>query len=185
MVPAHHILELALIGCPDPSPACTRFFTPQRNRLGSNLDEIGRAYIGAMQREIYHWLDRIPAGEPIGVLFSGGIDSGAVFLAIYDAMLKRGESPGRLKAFTLSLDSQGQDASQAHEFLSSLDLGLFLEVIDVASSAVDYREAVRVIEDYKPLDVQSAAMSLALCREIRNGIRNGFIWPTATAAMKT
>ena len=26
MVPAHHILELALIGCPDPSPSCTRFF---------------------------------------------------------------------------------------------------------------------------------------------------------------
>jgi len=168
MVPAHHILELALIGCPDPSPSCTRFFTPQRNRLSNNLDEIGRAYIGAMQQEIYRWLDQIPVTEPIGVLFSGGIDSGAVFLAIYDAMLKRGESPGRLKAFTLSLDSKGQDAAQAHEFLSALDLGLFLEGIDVPSSAVDYREAVKVIEDYKPLDVQSAAMSLALCREIRN-----------------
>ncbi len=167
MVPAHHILELALIGCPDPSPGCTRFFTPERNRLNSNLDEIGRAYIGAMQQEIYRWLDQIPTSAPIGVLFSGGIDSGAVFLAIYDAMLKRGESPGRLKAFTLSVDSQGQDASQAHEFLSSLDLGLFLEVIDVPASAIDYREAVKVIEDYKPLDVQSAAMSLALCREIR------------------
>ena len=78
-----------------------------------------------------------------------------------------GESPGRLKAFTLSLDAQGQDAVQAQKFLSSLDLGLFLEVIDVPVAAVDYREAIRVIEDYKPLDVQSAAMSLALCREIR------------------
>ena len=167
MVPAHHILELALIGCPDPSPSCTRFFTPQRNRLSSNLDEIGRAYIGAMQQEVYRWLDQIPVSEQIGVLFSGGIDSGAVFLAIYDALLKRGESPGRLKAFTLSLDEKGQDAAQAHEFLSALDLGLFLEVIDVPAAAVDYREAIRVIEDYKPLDVQSAAMSLALCREIR------------------
>jgi len=122
MVPAHHILELALIGCPDPSPSCTRFFTPQRNRLSSNLDEIGRAYIGAMQQEVYRWLDQIPILEPIGVLFSGGIDSGAVFLAIYDALLKRGESPGRLKAFTLSLDKKGQDAAQAHEFLAALDL---------------------------------------------------------------
>ena len=104
MVPAHHILELALIGCPDPSPSCTRFFTPQRNRLSSNLDEIGRAYIGAMQQEVYRWLEQIPTTAPIGVLFSGGIDSGAVFLAMYDALLKRGESPGRLKAFTLSLD---------------------------------------------------------------------------------
>ena len=168
MVPAHHILELALIGCPDPSPSCTRFFTPQRNRLSSNLDEIGRAYIGAMQQEVYRWLEQIPTTAPIGVLFSGGIDSGAVFLAIYDALLKRGESPGRLKAFTLSLDTRGQDAAQAHEFLATLDLGMFLEVVDVPASAVDFREAIRVIEDYKPLDVQSAAMSLALCREIRN-----------------
>ena len=32
---------------------------------------------------------------------------------------------------------------------------------------MDWREAVRIIEDYKPLDVQSAAMALALCRGIR------------------
>lgn len=168
MVPAHHIQELALIGCPDPSPGCVRFFTPERNKLSTNLDEIGYAYIRAMQQEIYHWLDQIPTHEPIGVMFSGGIDSGAVFLAIYDALLKRGESPGRLKAFTLSLDAKGRDAQQAHDFLSALDMNLFLEVIDVPASAVDYREAVKVIEDYKPLDVQSAAMGLALCREIRN-----------------
>ncbi|MFN9720271.1 MAG: asparagine synthase-related protein [Planctomycetota bacterium] len=167
MVPAHHIQELALVGCPDPSPNCVRFFTPERNTLSTNLDEIGYAYISAMQQAIYRWLDQIPTQEPIGVLFSGGIDSGAVFLAIYDALLKRGESPGRLKAFTLSLDAKGRDAQQSHDFLSALDMNLFLEVIDVPASAVDYREAIRVIEDYKPLDVQSAAMGLALCREIR------------------
>jgi len=167
MVPAHYIQELALIGCPDPSPANTRFFTPERNRSSTNLDELGRSYIGAMQQEVFRWLDLIPSNAPIGVLFSGGIDSGAVFLAVYDALLKRGESPARLKAFTLSLDASGQDAAQAMDFLHSLDLGLFLEIIDVPRSAVDYREAVRVIEDYKPLDVQAAAMGLALCREIR------------------
>ena len=167
MVPAHYIQELALIGCPDPSPANTRFFTPERNRLSNDRDEIGRQYIGAMQQEISRWLDSIPAEAPIGVMFSGGIDSGAVFLATYDAMLKRGRSPARLKAFTLSLDSRGRDAAQAEEFLGNLDLGMFLEVIDVPQSAVDYREAVRVIEDYKPLDVQAAAMCLALCRGIR------------------
>jgi asparagine synthase (glutamine-hydrolysing) len=167
MVPAHYIQELALIGCPDPSPISTRFFTPERNRQPANLDEIGRAYIGAMQQEVFRWLEQIPKTAPLGVLFSGGIDSGAVFLAIYDALLKRGESPARLKAFTLSLDARGQDAAQAKDFLDTLDLGMFLEVIDVPRSAVDYREAIRIIEDYKPLDVQAAAMGLALCREIR------------------
>jgi len=167
MVPAHYIQELRLIGCPDPSPTSTRFFTPQRNKLGTNLDDIGRAYIGATQQEIFRWLDSIPTDAPIGVLFSGGIDSGAIFLMIYDALLKRGQSPARLKAFTLCLDGSGQDASQARDFLDSLDLGFFLEVIDVPKSAIDFKEAVRVIEDYKPLDVQSAAMALALCKEIR------------------
>ena len=32
MVPAHHLMELALVGCPDPNPVCRRFFTPERNR---------------------------------------------------------------------------------------------------------------------------------------------------------
>lgn len=168
MVPAHHVVEIALLGCPDPSPTYTRFFTPERNRLSSDLDEIGYAYIAALQNEIASWLDQIPATEPIGVLFSGGIDSGAVFCATYDCLLKRGESPARLKAFTLSVDESGRDADQAHQFMSDLDLGLFLEVVDVPASQIDYREAVRLIEDYKPLDVQAATMSLALCREIRN-----------------
>jgi len=168
MVPAHYIVEVALLGCPDPSPGYTRFFTPERNRLPADLDQIGYAYIAALQNEIARWIDRIPKTDPIGVLFSGGIDSGAVFCATYDCLMKRGESPARLKAFTLSIDEQGRDAKQAHAFLSDLDLGLFLEVIDVPKSAIDFKEAIRLIEDYKPLDVQSATMSLALCREIRN-----------------
>lgn len=167
MVPAHHIVEVALLGCPDPNPQYTRFFTPQRNRLSSDLDQIGYEYIAALQKEIFQWLDRIPSAEPIGVLFSGGIDSGAVFCATYDCLLKRGESPARLKAFTLSIDDDGRDAQQAHQFLSDLDLSLFLEVIDVPASAIDFREAIAMIEDYKPLDVQAAAMGLVLCRGIR------------------
>lgn len=167
MVPAHHIVELALIGCPDPSPELTRFFTPQRNRLDSNLDDIGRQYIGALSTELGRWLDRIGPQQPIGVLFSGGIDSGAVFLTLYDQLLKRGESPARLKAFTLEVEG-GPDGAQARQFLDELDLGLFLEAVSVPASAINYREAIQVIEDYKPLDVQAAAMGLALCRAIRD-----------------
>ena len=35
MVPAHHIIELALIGCPDPNPNVQRFFTPLRNQFST------------------------------------------------------------------------------------------------------------------------------------------------------
>ena len=51
MAPAHHVVELALIGCPDPSPTYTRFFTPERASLPADLDEIGRRYIGALVDE--------------------------------------------------------------------------------------------------------------------------------------
>ena len=45
---------------------------------------------------------------------------------------------------------------------------MLLEVIDVPESSLDWRKAVRWIEDYKPLDVQSATMALALCQGIRD-----------------
>ncbi|HVX15467.1 MAG TPA: asparagine synthase-related protein [Pirellulales bacterium] len=167
MVPAHHIVEIALVGCPDPNPTYHRFLTPERNRLPADLDAIGAAYVGALAEECRKWLARIEPREPIGVLFSGGVDSGALFLVLYHLLLSGGQSPARLKAFTLAIDGQGDDVQQAREFLDALGLGLFLEVIDVPATAVDRREAVRVIEDYKPLDVQSAAFALALCRGIR------------------
>lgn len=167
MVPAHYVVELSLLGCPDPNPTNTRFFTPERNRLTTNADEIGREYIGTVAREINSWLDSIDSTEPLGVLFSGGIDSGAVFLTLYHVLLERGESPSRLKAFTLAVDGEGRDVQQAREFLEPLKLGMFLEPIEVSRDQLDYTEAIRITEDYKPLDVQSATMAVALCRGIR------------------
>lgn len=167
MVPAHHLTELALVGCPDPSPTYTRFFDPQRNRLSTNFDEIGQAYIGKLADELNKWLDRVGSNEPIGVLFSGGIDSGAVLLTLYHLLLKRGQAPQRLKAFTLDVDGRGGDAAQAQQFLDELDLGYLLERIEVPSTTISVNDAIKVLEDYKPLDVQSAAMTLALCRAIR------------------
>ena len=167
MVPAHYVTEVALVGCPDPNPTYTRYFTPARNRLPADLDAIGRAYVGQLAVECAKWLDAIDRQAPIGVLFSGGVDSGAVFLVLYHLLLSRGQSPARLKAFTLAVDGGGADADQAERFLASLDLGMFLETIEVASDELDIRDAIRVIEDYKPLDVQSAVMGLALCRGIR------------------
>ena len=167
MAPAHYVTEIALLGCPDPNPTYTRFFTPERNRLPADLDVIGRAYIGALADECGRWLDRIDSREPIGVMFSGGIDSGALFVVLHHLLLARGQSPSRLKAFTLTIDGKGADAEQAENFLAQLDLGLFLETIDASSDELDLRDTIRIIEDYKPLDVQSAAMGLALCRGIR------------------
>ncbi len=167
MVPAHHLVEIALVGCPDPNPVYKRFLDPERNVLGTDLDEIGKAYIGTLADECSRWLDTLDPRDPIGVLFSGGVDSGSVFLVLYHLLLQRGEAPTRLKAFTLAVDGQAADLRQAADFLDQLDLTMFLESIEVPRSALDYKETIRVIEDYKQLDVEAATMALALCRGIR------------------
>ncbi len=166
MVPAHHIVEIQLIGCPDPDPAYTRFFDPQHNTQPHDIATIGRNYIGALADEIGKWLGSVPAKEPIGVCFSGGIDSGAVFLTTYHAMLKLGVNPSRLKAFTLSLGG-GDDLKQARDFLKAVDLELFLEAIEARPESLNLDETLRILEDYKPLDVECAAMGIALLRGIR------------------
>ena len=167
MVPAHHVVEIELVGCPDPEASATRFFAPSAASLPADLDSVGRAYVGALAEEIAAHLETLPGEAPIGVCFSGGIDSGAVFLLTYELVLRLGWNPGRLKAFTLSLGEAGADLVQAREFLSGLGLEMFLEPIDADPTSLDPYEAVRVIEDYKPLDVESATMTLALLRGIR------------------
>ncbi|HEV3191860.1 MAG TPA: asparagine synthase-related protein, partial [Polyangiaceae bacterium] len=167
MAPAHYITEIALVGCPDPNPTYQRFFTPERNALPTDAAAIGERYIRALSDEICKWLRHRAGSGPIGVCFSGGIDSGSVFLVTYHAMLRLGMNPSRLKAFTLAVDGGGKDLEQARRFLETLGLALFLEPVEVPRQSIDWHEAVRVVEDYKPLDIQCAAMGLALCRGIR------------------
>jgi asparagine synthase (glutamine-hydrolysing) len=168
MIPAHHVVEIQLVGCPDPDPIYTRFFTPERGTLPVDLDEIGRRYVGAASVEVHKWLkhiERETPGTPIGVCFSGGIDSGSVFLLVYQAMIGLGLSPSRLKAFVL--DAGGPDVAQARAFLRAVGLELFLESIPGDAAGLDPAETLAVIEDYKPLDVECASMGLQLCRGIR------------------
>jgi asparagine synthase (glutamine-hydrolysing) len=197
MVPAHYVVEIQLVGCPDPDPTYTRYFTPERGSLPADLDEIGRRYIGALADEIAKWLTSVEKsswpgasvvgfphsgslqkGEgrregnalgteaPIGVCFSGGIDSGSVFLVTYHVLRELGLNPSRLKAFTLNL-GDGPDFQQSLEFLDRLGLSLFLEPIEADLSDIDVGETIRVLEDYKPLDVECAAMGMTLCHGIR------------------
>lgn len=166
MIPAHHVVDLELVGCPDPDPVYTRFFTPEMATLPPDTGVIGRQYIAALADEISLWLERVEEAEPIGVCFSGGVDSGSVFLTTYHVMQQRGMNLGRLKAFVLDL-GKGPDVQQAREFLDGVGLSMFLEPITVDAAEVDVRETIRVVEDYKSLDIESATMAVALCRGIR------------------
>ncbi|HEC41728.1 MAG TPA: asparagine synthetase B family protein [Bacteroides sp.] len=169
MAPAHYITKIELLGCPDPNPEYERFFIPERNKW-KNLSpaQIGEYYIGTLYKEIKKWLQFRAEKGPVGVTFSAGIDSGSVFLLTYHALKELGESPSRLKAFTLSIDGGGEDLMQARTFLKALDLELFLEPVEMELSDLDWKKTVKVVEDYKSLDIQAATMNYALLQQVRS-----------------
>jgi asparagine synthase (glutamine-hydrolysing) len=135
--------------------------------MNPDTQAIGEQYIAALADEVAHWLRRVPTEEPIGVCFSGGIDSGSVFLTTYHVMKSLGINLGRLKAFVLDLGGDGPDVVQARAFLDTCGLPVFLESIEADPATLDTAETIRITEDYKSLDVQSASMAIALLRGIR------------------
>jgi len=169
MAPAHYITKIELLGCPDPNPVYERFFKPERNKYSpENPAEIGERYIRALYEEIRKWLQFRAKTSPVGVTFSAGVDSGSIFLLTYHALRELGESPSRLKAFTLSIDGAGDDLLQARKFLETLKLELFLEPVELDYSKLDWKTTVKIVEDYKPLDIQAATMNFSLLQGIRS-----------------
>src|SRR5689334_16721571 len=72
MVPAHYLLEIDQIGCPDPAPRYRRFFDPPVAQGPDDIDALGAAYVRAAYDTLKVWIASVPAGEQIGVAFSGG-----------------------------------------------------------------------------------------------------------------
>lgn len=166
MVPAHYLVEIDQVGCPDPMPRYFRFFDPPVAVGPADVEEAGAAYIRAAYVALRRWLAQVPDNEPVAVAFSGGVDSTAVLLLTCHALEELGRSRGTIRAFTLDLGG-GTDARQAHEVATALGLDKQLERIEMPPDAYDPVAAIDVIEDYHPLDVECAAMSLCLLRGIR------------------
>jgi len=151
MVPAHYITTIELLGCPDPNPVYDRFFAPERNIYSpQHPEEIGASYIGAVYQEIKKWLQYRATSGPIGVTFSAGIDSGSVFMLTYHALKELGQSPSRLKAFTLGIDGDGADLLQARRFLEELGLELFLEPVEADYSSLIGKKAIKLLRIISP-----------------------------------
>ena len=84
--------------------------------------------------------------------------------------LSHDAAPGAVSVAAQGVRAQpglGPDVDQARAFLADVGLSLFLEEIDASPDGLDLDETLRVLEDYKPLDVECAAMGLELCRGIR------------------
>ena len=97
-----------------------------------------------------------------------------------------GRDPNLLRAFTLDLGG-GKDAAQAQSIVREFGLGRPLgNHPRPGPKDVDMEEAIRVIEDYHPLDVECAAVALCLLRGIRERYPTlKYLCWTATAATKT
>jgi asparagine synthase (glutamine-hydrolysing) len=166
MIPAHHLVEIDQVGCPDPNPRYQRFFTPEVGRGPSDIHELATVYLRAVYRAIENWIARIPADQPIAVLFSGGMDSGSVLLLARQALRELGRDPNLARAFTLDLGG-GEDAAQAERWMRETGLESCWEPIARPRVIPDLEEAIATIEDYHPLDVECAAASLVLLKAIR------------------
>ncbi len=166
MVPAHYLLEIDQIGCPDPSPRYHRFFNPAVATGNADVSSCGEQYALAASAALRNWLLTIPRGEQIGLAFSGGVDSTSVWLMARKVLEDLGGNPNDILAFTLDLGG-GKDAVQARNVAAQLNLTDQHIVIEADPTEIDLKEAIAVIEDYHPLDVQCAASALCLLKHIR------------------
>ena len=60
MVPAHHVVELDQVGCPDPAPRYQRFFTPTVGRGDADLEQAGAATSARRMARPAPWLEQVP-----------------------------------------------------------------------------------------------------------------------------
>jgi asparagine synthase (glutamine-hydrolysing) len=166
MIPAHYLVEIDQVGCPDPNPRYQRFFAPAVGEGPRDIAELGADYVRATYEATRHWIGQLPPGAPIAILFSGGVDSSSVFLLARQALQDLRRDPALARAFTLDLGG-GRDAAQAEHWVRELGLEAQWEPVRLEGAVPDLEAAIAAIEDYHPLDVECAAAGLMLLQAIR------------------
>ncbi len=56
MIPAHYLVELDQVGCPDPMPRYRRFFEPSIGQGPADAEETGAAYVRAASTALTAWM---------------------------------------------------------------------------------------------------------------------------------
>jgi asparagine synthase (glutamine-hydrolysing) len=165
MVPAHHLVELDQIGCPDPNPRYRRFFAPEAGRGPADVRILGERYVAAIEETVAAILRSIPARAPIGVALSGGADSSLTAWAVLSAARSAGRAES-VRLFTLAV-GDADDARSAERIAGALGTRDAWSVVEAPPEDLSLPAAVAAIEDYRPLDVQCAAAALAFARNLR------------------
>ncbi|HKB69290.1 MAG TPA: asparagine synthase-related protein [Thermoanaerobaculia bacterium] len=165
MIPAHHLVELDQIGCPDPNPRYRRFFSPEAGRGPADRGALGERYVAAIESGAAALLSAIPREAPVGVALSGGADSTLTAWAVLSAAKAEGRE-GRVRLFTLAI-GDAADRRAAEEVAAALGARDRWTAIEASPDDLSLAAAVAAIEDYRPLDVQCAAAALAFARNLR------------------
>ena len=165
VVPAHHVVELDQVGCPDPNPRYRRFFTPAAGQGPADRQRLGEAYLQAVESTVARVFAHLPADAPIGVALSGGADSTAVAWAVLHAARALGNA-GRVRFFTLAV-GDAADRSTAADIASALGVAARWSAVEASAGEISLSDAVHTIEDYRPLDVECAAVMRAFARNLR------------------
>ncbi len=165
VVPAHYLTELDQVGCPDPNPRYRRFFSPAAGAGRADVAALASAYFEALRDSIASTLEALPRGAPLGVAFSGGADSTAVAALLGEVLKSRNETD-RVRLYTLSI-GDGEDRSAAETVADALGMRDRWTAVEASPESLDLPRAVACIEDYRPLDVQCAAVERAFLGRLR------------------
>jgi asparagine synthase (glutamine-hydrolysing) len=165
LVPAHFLTELDQVGCPDPNPRYRRFFSPKVGDGPAQIAPLAESYFEGVRRSISSALDALPREAAIGIALSGGADSTIVAALLWDLLKSRNEGD-RARFFTLSI-SGGEDRDRAEAVASALGVRERWSPVEASPEELDLARAVACIEDYRPLDVQCAAVERAFLKKLR------------------
>ena len=102
---------------PTPTPIYRRFFDPPRGVLPADLDVIGGRYIGALYSEVRRWLAAQDAARADRRAVLGRDRQRRRVPLPLPRAARPGQSPARLKAFTLDRRRRRAGRPQAREFL--------------------------------------------------------------------
>lgn len=171
VVPAHYLTELDQVGCPDPNPRYRRFFSPAAGAGRADVAALASGYFEALRGSIASAIEILPREAPLGVAFSGGADSTAVAALLWKVLKTRNETD-RVRLFTLSI-GDGEDRAAAEAAADALGMRDRWSAVEASPESLDMPRAVACVEDYRPLDVQCAAVERAFLgrlREIEPGL---------------
>ena len=171
MAPAHYVTEVALLGCPDPNPTYRRFLPLRRAALLASRP--------AGHRRSLHSACAARRGDEVAV--AAGIrrphrrllfrrHRQRLHLPCY---LPRHAASRHEPGSTQGVHSVGgrrrrRSCPGPAAFWRRWGWRSCWSRHQGSPAPTSTGEAVRTTEDYKPLDIQSASMALALCRGIRN-----------------